>query len=315
MIVLQHLMVNDHHKRRMEEMAGGRHKIVVTKDFLDVPDLAETEILFTFGKGILDETIKKMPNLKWIQLCSTGFDHLPIDYIIEHGIQVTTSKGTHAEPIAEYAFSCMFYFARKMDVFLKLQKEKKWYRLNHPTEITGKTVLILGTGYIGKEIAKKAKAFNMISIGINRTGTISDPFNQVYTFDDLSNVLPNADYLILSLPLTELTNQVIGMRQLELLRPTSVVINLGRGELIDETAALEALRASKIRGMAMDVFSKEPLPKDSPLWEMDNLLITPHMAALTDRFLDRSMERFVENYRHYLKGEQLVDFADFSKGY
>jgi phosphoglycerate dehydrogenase-like enzyme len=315
MILIQHFQATEKHKQLMEEAANERHRVFLTQDFKDVPDLSQTEILFTFGKEMTVDTFMSMPKLKWIQLCSTGFNHLPQDYLQNKEIVVTTAKGAHAEPISEYAFSCMLYFVRNMDLFLEQQKEKKWYRLDFPSELFGQKLVILGTGYLGKEIARKAKAFNMETIGVNRSGIESDYFDKVYRIVQLDEVLPKADYLILALPFTKQTEGLIGTKELSLLKSTAVVINVGRGELMDESAALEVLETNKIRGMAMDVFRQEPLPPDSPLWEQKGLLITPHMAAMTNRFLDRSIDRFLINYQLYINGLEMIDVADFSRGY
>lgn len=315
MILIQHMQAEKRHQKLVEEAANHRHQVMLAKNISDVTDLSKIEILFTYGKEIKLETFKEMTNLKWIQLSSTGFDHLPKDYIRERGIIVTTSKGAHAEPIAEYAFSTMLYFSRKIDRFLELQKNRKWDRLDFPTELAGSTLVILGMGYIGKEIARKASAFDLHTVGINRSGAPSEFFNETYRIDQLEQILPKADYLVLTLPLTSETYHLIGLKQLHLLKPTSVVINIGRGELMDEAAAIEVLQTNKIRGMAMDVFHQEPLPQNSPLWDLKGLLLTPHMAAMTDRFLDRSIERLIKNYHHFINGEKMVDAADFSKEY
>ena len=210
MILIQHIQAKKTHQLRVEEVAEGRHEVLLAKNFSDVHNLSQIEILFTYGKEITVEMFNEMTNLKWIQLSSTGFDHLPKDYIRDKGIIVTTSKGAHAEPIAEYAFSTMLYFTRKMDRFLELQKEKKWHRLDFPTELAGSTLVILGMGNIGKEIAKKAQAFHMHTIGVNRSGAASEYFDSVYRIDQLEEVLLKADYLILTLPLTNQTYHLIG---------------------------------------------------------------------------------------------------------
>ncbi len=210
MILIQHIQAGEIHKERVENVTDGRHEVKLAKYLHDVPDLSQIEILFTYGKEITVEMFNEMTNLKWIQLSSTGFDHLPKDYVRNKGIIVTTSKGAHAEPIAEYAFSTMLYFTRKMDRFLELQKEKKWHRLDFPTELAGSTLVILGMGHIGKEIARKAQAFHMQTIGVNRSGIASEFFDSVYRIDQLEEVLPKADYLILTLPLTNQTYHLIG---------------------------------------------------------------------------------------------------------
>lgn len=315
MIVIQHIQAEERHQQQVMEADNGKHKVLLVKKMSEIADPSQIEILFTYGKEMTIDIFKQMGNLKWIQLSSTGFDHLPKEYILERGITVTTSKGAHAEPIAEFAFSAMLYYSRKIDHFVELQKEKNWNRLDFPTELAGSTLVILGMGYIGKEIAKKAQAFHMHIIGMNRSGGPTEYFDEAYRISQLEEVLPRADYLILTLPLTQQTYHLIGEKQMALLKPSSVVINIGRGELMDETAAIEVLQAKKIRGMAMDVFHQEPLPKGSPLWDLEGLLLTPHMAAMTNRFLDRSIDRFIKNYQHYMKGEKMMDVADFTKEY
>lgn len=316
LIVIQHVDAKEKHLQLVKEAVFPYYEVSLYKEITSIPDLKNIEILFTYGKDLTEDILKSMVNLKWIQLTATGFDHLPIRYLQEKGIIVTTIKGAHAVSIAEYAMFCMLYFARKMDYYFKLQKEKIWDRTNFPSELAEKTVIIIGTGFLGKEIAKRAKAFEMKVIGLNRTGTGSSSFfDEIHSIDKLDMFLGIADYLILVCPLTKATYRLIGERELSLLSTDSVIINLGRGELLDEQAAVRALKNGSIKGMALDVFHLEPLPKSSPLWDAPNTIITPHMAARSDRFMDRCIEIFIRNCTRFISGDSLINIADFSKGY
>ncbi|RXT02372.1 D-2-hydroxyacid dehydrogenase [Ammoniphilus sp. CFH 90114] len=314
MILIQHADATQRHLDRVRNACEGRYEVLWAQDF-DTDRIREAEILFTYGKGMTVETFQRMPKLKWVQLSATGFDHMPKKYILDQGIWMTSVKGSHVEPIAEYAFSCMLYFTRRMDEFIQLQKQSRWDRTCFPSELSGKTLVILGTGHIGSEIARKAEVFSMKTVGLNRRGTAAPFFQETFPLDKLETVVGQADYLILALPLTEQTDQLIGDTELGWLKREAVVINLGRGELMEEEAARRALEAGRIRGLALDVFHQEPLPKESPLWGTPRLLLTPHMAAKTDRFLDRCLDIFLENYQRYIMGEKLRNLADYQQGY
>lgn len=315
MILIQQVDAQGSEVERVKRKVGENEKVFLSKQLHTAPHLEKVEVLFTYGKEITEDILKKMQRLRWIQLTSTGFDHLPLSYIQKQGIRVTTIKGAHVKPIAEYAFSCMLYFSRKMDHFISLQKSKTWDRFTFPTELSEKTLVILGTGRIGQEIARKAQAFDMNIIGVNRSGRKIINFNRNYSVKELDNILPLADYLVLSLPYTNETYHIIGEKELKYLKSTAVLINLGRGELMDEDAARKVMERGKLRGMALDVFSKEPLPKESPVWGTPDILVTPHMAAKSDRFLDRCLDIFLKNYLLYKDKKEMINEAEISKGY
>lgn len=315
MIVIQHVDAKKEHLQRVKKIAEPYYKVELVKSIDSIPDLEKTKILFTYGKEITTDILKQMTRLKWIQLSATGFDHLPVSYLRKKGIKVTTIKGAHVSPISEYAIYCMLYFSRKMEYFFRLQKEKVWERVNFPSELADKTLVIIGTGHLGKEIARKAKAFDMKTIGMNQRGLKTEYFDEIYPIDKLHQTLERADYLILVVPYTDATYHLIGESELSLLSMDSVVINLGRGELIDEQSAQKALKNGKIQGMALDVFHQEPLPESSPLWDTPRLIITPHMAARSDRFMDRCIDIFEENCKRYIAGDPLLNQAEYSRRY
>lgn len=273
------------------------------------------EILVTYGYDVNETLFRQMPSLRWIQVMQSGIDHLPLAAIEKRKIVLTNVKGIHAIPMCEYVFAMMLYVARDMERFFNLQNAQCWDRSRLPGEIYGKTISIFGAGTIGEEIGKRAKQFGMKTIGINTTGNRRYPFDEMYTLENRIEVLKKSDYAILVLPVTKRTKYLFKDAEFKALGPNGFFINIGRGDLVATESLIRALETNTIRGAALDVFQEDPLPPESPLWKLPNVIVTPHVAAKTVHYLDRCLAIFIENYDSWMQGKPLRFQVDLQKGY
>ena len=276
------------------------------------PHVNEAEVTLGY-KLELDD----FSNLKWVQSSSAGINHFPIEQFQSNGIMLTSANGVHAYPISETIFAYILGLTRKIHTYVKNQQSKVWHHSNMKMEIHEKTIGIIGVGAIGKETAKIAKAFGMKVLGVRHSGKPVEYVDEMFTPDRLEELLPMCDYVVLTLPLTNETYQLFTAREFQLMKPTAFFINIGRGKLVMEEDIIAALQAGEIAGAGLDVFEKEPLSGDSPLWEMDNVIITPHTAGSTEYYDKRVVEEiFIPNLKAYLKGQHpFINLVDYSKGY
>ena len=278
--------------------------------------LADAEALAGFPRDLAEISLAFAPRLKWIHSFSAGMEKVLTPELKASDVIVSNSSGVHAIPIAEYVLACIFIFAKKFYQSFQNQQEKRWQALDGMTEIRDATVLVVGLGRIGTEIAKVTAGSGMYVIAIDRSAKGKPEFVQeLYSTEQMEQVLPKADYVVLSLPATVETHHLFDMEKFRIMKKSAVLINIGRGELIHEQELIEALRQNVIAGAALDVMEIEPLPHDSPLWKMENVVITPHHSSHTKKRMDRTVDLFCENIQAYLRGEQLSNFVDKQKGY
>jgi phosphoglycerate dehydrogenase-like enzyme len=277
--------------------------------------LKETEILLTFFQCDR-KMIDAAPQLKWIQAVSAGVDYMPLDEIRRRGIVLTNGRGIHKIHMAEYAVAAMINLARGFHLLFRNQLEKKWERSVPQEEIYGATVGIIGLGAIGAEIAKKAAFMGMRVIGVKRTPGPVDHVDEVHAPDDMAAVFRGSDYIINLLPCTQETEKLIDRRFFDQMKPTACFINIGRGRTVNEDDLIEALRNKKIRAMVSDVYYTEPLPPESPLWDLDNVILTPHVCGVSPQYMARAMEIVVHNLNVYLSGQgEMINLVDMQAGY
>jgi phosphoglycerate dehydrogenase-like enzyme len=265
-----------------------------------------------------DQLWKAAPNLKWVQSGGAGVEHYMTPDFIASPIMLTNAQGTYAIPIADHVMAFVLYFARRFDVLVRNQLRREWADWGAVAldELGGKTLGIVGLGGIGAEVARRAKAFDMRVIATRRRpNTPCGHANEVRGVDGLHWLLQESDYVLLSLALTRETTGLIAEAELKSMKPTAYLMNVGRGGLVDEDALVRALREGEIAGAGLDVFAREPLPEDSPLWEMPNVMITPHDAGDSPRSHERLMDLFCENLRRYVAGEALLNVVDKEAGY
>jgi phosphoglycerate dehydrogenase-like enzyme len=276
--------------------------------------LREAKVLITFPQAP-DDLSSMVPNLEWLQLLTAGADELPDQKLIGR-VPVTTLRGVRARAVAEYGLLLMLAFAKRFPDSLRLMQERRWSRV--PVfELRGRTLGIVGLGSIGSELASLAVALGMRVIGTRRGTQPSDAGGTVRVLPaaELPLLLEASDFVVLTAPATRETAGLIGSAELRRMRPHAYLINLARGSLLDEPALLEALRQGWIAGAALDVTLKEPLPESSPLYGVENLLLTCHNAGMTDRFLEGALPVLKDNLRRFLEGRPLLNLIEPARGY
>ena len=253
------------------------------------------------------------PNLRWFQSTSAGVDELIDAGFSERGVAVTTSSGVHATPIAEYALHLMLMFAKQAARSLKAQQERRWDRFT-PAELKDATVGVVGLGQIGSEVARLAKGFGCRVLAVDRRGD-AGAADELLPPSDLQRLLAESDYVVLSVPLSNETRRMIGEAELRAMRPSAVLINVCRGAVVDEEALVRALKEGRIAGAGLDVFEREPLPPESELWGMENVIISPHVSGANIHYFERAAPIFCENLRRYLDGRPLLNLILPERGY
>ncbi|MDA0301384.1 MAG: D-2-hydroxyacid dehydrogenase [Chloroflexi bacterium] len=272
----------------------------------------DAEVIFSGWAGPLPRLHlpAAAPHLRWVQLTHVGFER--VDPARIGDVSFVNIGEMSAGPIAEWVIGCMLMFAKGWPGAFHAQREHAWRRYM-PREVDGATVGIVGLGSIGGEVARRARALGCRVMGMRRSFATNPSHPLVDTAlppDMLHHLLAESDYVVLTAPLTAQTRGMIDAAALRAMRPEAVLLNVGRGPLIDEPALIEALRSGGIAGAALDVFGQEPLPADSPLWDLENIVMTPHISAGTDRYYERATEIFCANLRRYLAGEPLAHLVD-----
>lgn len=253
--------------------------------------------------AFLPSSFLDAPNLRWVQALSAGVDFFDLEALEERGIVLTTAAGVHAEPVAEQVLGYLLLFERRIHTGIRQQSRNVWERYEGG-EIRGKTLGIIGLGAIGQRVASYGKAFDMTVIGTKaHPETAPDAVDETFAPDELFEVLKRSDYLVVACPLTEETRGLLGTRELSAMKSEAVLVNVARGEIVDEEALAYVLQQDVIRGAALDVFSEEPFPDDSPLWNLSNVVMTPHMAGSTPAKSDRIADLFATNLAAYANDE------------
>lgn len=280
-------------------------------------DLKGAEVILHWKKAIEKTVLEQNNDLKWVQTWSAGVNNLPLEQLSERNVSITSANGVHAYPISETIFALMLGLTRKIHTYVRQQQQKQWEHGDLKLEIHEKTIGVLGVGAIGLETAKIAKAFGMKVLGVRHSGKSTDYVDEMYTPDQLSDVLPQCDVVVITLPLTDETTNLFGKEQFEQMKNSSLLINIGRGPIVKEDDLVEALQSGVIAGAGLDVFATEPLPKDSPLWDMENVIVTPHTAGSTEHYTERVVrDVFIPNLKNYLEGEKpSKNLVDYEKGY
>lgn len=251
--------------------------------------------------------------LRWIQLTSKGVAHVPP--ALREAYILTNNRNASAVPIAETVIGYIFYFYKNFPIFNANKKNKLWKPKTDMLELTGKNVLFLGTGEIAKETVRKLSAFDCKISGINTDGRETAGFQKVSRLDSLCDCLQEADIIISTLPDTEATKHILNQKSLSHTKEGSVLINISRGAVLNEEALCDLLKKGHFRGVALDVFEIEPLPAESPLWDFENLLITPHSSYFSDHYKERLFQMIYENIGRFIRNEPLNNLVDYRKGY
>lgn len=279
-------------------------------------DKEEIEIIFN-ASNIDGEKIKDFKNLKWVFSYSAGVETYPLESLKDMGVILTNTSGVHAKSIAEQVTGAMIMFSRNLITAFRNQEKNKYDWSINVDELSGKNILILGMGAIGKEIARKAKAFDMNVTGIRKhiDKDLPKNFDRAFATKDLDNHLKDQDYVVSILPSTKETRHLFDKNKFSLMDEDAIFMNVGRGDLIVEKDFVDALKSKTIKGAYLDVFPEEPVPKDSKLWELDNLLMTPHNAGPTPLYFSRAIKIFEKNLKLYKKDEDLINVIDYDLKY
>lgn len=310
-LVLNHLV-----ERHRAVIAGiAPESNIITCELADAAKyIADTDILLTWGSTDIRPLYLAAPNLKWVHALSAGVESLLFPEIQHNSTILTNSKGIHGIPMSEHVFSMILAFTRGLNLLIRQQIEKKWQRV--PTdEIYEKTVGIIGLGSIGREIAKKAKGLGMHVLAVKREPNAELFVDQMYTPDTLLEMLSNCDFVIVALPLIAETIEFIKLEHFAAMKRSAYFINVARGGVIREADLLTALEQGLIAGAGLDVFAHEPLPETSPLWDMPNVIITPHQSALSPCYMDRAIKLFADNLSRFVRKDEMLNVIDKIKGY
>jgi D-2-hydroxyacid dehydrogenase (NADP+) len=270
--------------------------------------LPEAEIVITVGGApLFDGALLSLSSrLRLVLSISAGVDQLPILALHERGVAICNTKGAQAASMAEHVICGMLAISHRFPAFIRNQEKKCWKNY-YGKDIAGQTVCIIGTGSIGAEIGKRAKAFDMRVYGVKRNPEPIEYFDNVCGTDMLHEALRPADFIVMATPLTSATYHLLKAANFQVMKKTAVVVNVSRGQTIDERALIDALQNGQISGAVLDVFENEPLPPDHSLWQMDNVLITPHNAALTYNTNRKIIEILCENIRRFRQGQALLN--------
>lgn len=284
------------------------------KDFEDKIADVDVAIVWHFAP----ELLRRAKRLKWVHFAMAGVDDALHPALVESPVLVTSSVGVHAQPVAEHAFAMILAFARGLVLALSNQHERRWARRNvvySIHELHDMTLGVVGLGHIGRAVAALGRAFGMHVVGVSRHGAQVENVDEVLTPDGLPKLLSRADFVVLCVPLTAETRGMFGVDEFRLMKETAYLINVGRGPLVREDTLLEALRHRWIAGAGLDVFEKEPLLPDHPFYNLDNVIISPHVAGVTPYYWERMAKLFVDSFQKFLAGEELPTKVDKERGY
>lgn len=304
---------------QLHQIAPSAEVVHVDQEGAGDGDLSDAEVLLRWWMPptTLRRIVAAAPRLRWLHTPSAGVDGLLIPEVLDHKIVLTNSAGAHAIPIAEFVLLSMLGHAKRVSGLMALTPEEAWRqgRTLQLGELYEKTLVILGLGHIGQEIARRAAAFSMRVLGSRRRPAPIAGVEQVVGEEAWRALLPEADYLVLATPLTSATKGMLDAAALAQLRPSAYLINIARGEIINTDALIAALEQGRLAGATLDVVPEEPLPPEHPLWRTPNVWITPHISSSSPRTSERVIAIFLENVRRDIAGQPLVNVVDLQAGY
>ncbi|MBL4935865.1 phosphoglycerate dehydrogenase [Clostridium sp. YIM B02515] len=259
--------------------------------------------------------ISRMKSLRWIQLSSIGIDQLPIDYVRESGIVVTNNRGGYSVPMGEWVVMNILQILKNSFGLYKNQMNKLWKMDTGVLELFGKTVGFIGTGTIAVEAAKRLQGFGVKILGLNTSGRDTEFFHKCFDIKEIDNMLAQCDIAVVTIPSTDETYHLLNEDRFNAMKQGTVLVNVARGNIIDEEILIKNLKNRRLRGAALDVFEEEPLNENSPLWNLDNIIITPHNSWISEMRNIRRWNVIHENLKRYIGGEELINKVNLEKGY
>jgi len=316
--VLNDYTVSEKHKTAIQNAAPDA-KIVIIKDQAEWEQRSGeigpgVDVIFGLRPAAW---FSQMPNLSWAQQVGAGANWLvEAPEFVKSDVVLTNASGVHAIPIAEHILALMLTLSRGIHRSIRNQANHKWDRKGRILELEGATMGLIGVGKIGEKTAEKAKGLNMKVLGLRRNSDRRSPYvDQMVGPDGLIDLLEQSDWAVITVAMTPETTGLIGEEQLKAMKKTAYIINIARGPVIQENCLVRALEEGWIAGAGLDVFEEEPLPEDSPLWDMKNVVITPHYAGATPYYINRLVDIFTENLRRFQAGEPMINVVDKQLGY
>lgn len=304
-------MSNDNMKKILE-VEGYDFLIGNSNEYVE-KHIEDSEVYITFNPN--KKHIEMGKKLKWVAALSAGVDYIPMDMIKEKSIILTNGKGIHKTHMSEYVISMMINLSRNLYGVFENSKENRWESHMSQGEIYGKTIGILGLGSIGKELGKYAKLMGMKVIGTKNNIEEIEYVDKVYGKEEMVEVFKRSDFIINLLPLTEETHKIVDYSYLSAMKKEAYYINIGRGKTTNEEDLIKVLKEEGIKGAVLDVFYVEPLPIESPLWKMNNIIITPHICGVSDLYYEKAMEIIIPNLNSYRDGNKLINRVNIENGY
>ncbi|MEV7648401.1 D-2-hydroxyacid dehydrogenase [Arthrobacter sp. NPDC089319] len=295
--------------------AAAEVRYATSDQLAEALDGAQVLLLWDFFSAALEDAWSAAGSLEWIHVAAAGVDKLLFEDLRESGVLVTNARGIFDRPMTEFVLAVMLAFAKNLPGLLSLQRERSWQH-RETERLESSHALIVGTGAIGREIARVLKAVGLRVSGAGRTARSGDPdFGEVYASSELAAVVDGFDWLVVVAPLTAQTRHLVDAPVLKAMKPTARLINVGRGASVDTEALVEALQAGDIAGAALDVFEVEPLPAGHPLWAMDNVMISPHLSGDSRGWLPQLAGQFADNFGRYVRQQPLENVIDKKLGF
>lgn len=312
------LLVPSHFASPLRNLTEGLPVTIVgyDKDGNPEDDSTGTEVFFRWWLRVAtgDRIIRDHPALRWIHTGSAGVDHILTPTFLESRIVLTNSSGVHAASIAEWAVTAILALEKALPLLLEQQRGHVW-ETHERNELSGRRAIILGAGHIAREIAARLRGFGVLVEAVSRSATPSRHFDAVFSSTELAGRLHGASWLFVTLPLTAETRGLVDARLLSELSRDAVVVNVARGEIVDETALLAALVEGRLGGAVLDVFTNEPLPPDHPLWDAPRCIVLPHTTWRSPQVRTKQLDLFVRNLRNFLSDAPMENVVDTARGY
>jgi len=309
---LVNLKIDQMNIDRIKEIKG--YEFYIAESSEDVQKyIGDCQVYISFAPN--KKYIELGKNLKWVSALSAGVDYLPMDLIKSKNIILTNGSGIHKTHMAEYTIAMMTALSRNLYSIEKNSREKIWDSNITQDQIFGKTVGILGLGSIGSETARYSKLLGMRVIGAKRSKSDMEYVDKVYGQNEMDMVFSQSDFVVNVLPYTDETHRIIDYKYFNKMKSESYYINIGRGKTTNEEDLIRILKEKKIKGAALDVFYNEPLPQDSPLWDMENVIITPHISGVSKIYMDKALKILLPNLEAYRDNKEMINIVNLETGY
>ncbi|MCD8324355.1 MAG: D-2-hydroxyacid dehydrogenase [Clostridiales bacterium] len=316
MYIVSTLWLEEKYRTMLEKECGVTVEHVDKIADLSEEQLKQVEILLTYGYDMPAEVVQKMESLRWIHSGQAGIDTMPMDVLQKMGVRVTNSRGINSITIAEYVVCMLLNLERNTYSFYEAYKQKEWDMNTRLDEMEGKSITILGLGNVGLQIAKRVKAFDLNVVGVDLNPVKSEYIDCQYRPEQLPLAVKDCDYLVVSMPLTAETYHMIDTGVLKEMKETAVVMNVGRGPIVNTDDLVDALKNHRIRAAILDVLEEEPVPPESSLWDVENLMITPHIAGDRQKsYMPRMMRILCDNLNQYPDFDKMKNPVNLTLGF